>query len=125
MLFKFTFTKDLKPTMEKVFANERMNLLKIRSKGLRSRATSWAMNKAFGIKTDISAKFEYRFISETEAEVTITTGLDFFVKDEKIFLKHLKKYERASDGKITMEMLEGYKVIRRYHDRSRTSKDKR
>lgn len=95
--------------MEKVFQNEQMALLKIKNKGLRGRATSWAMKKAFGMKTDISANFEYKFISETEAEVTITTGLDFFIKDEKTFLKHLKKYENASDGQITVIMLEGYK----------------
>jgi hypothetical protein len=106
MLFKFKFTKDLKPTMEKVFANEQTNLLKVSNRTVRSRVIGWATKKAFGVKTDITAHFTYKFISDTEADVTIETGIMTLVPGhERTFLKNLKKYETASEGKITVEMI--------------------
>ena len=102
MKFKLTYPEDYSKTMKKVLRNETEAFKKIKS-GVRMRILNKVWERKMG--TGIFPEMKYKIISKTEAEVEIITGVDCYIKEEAIVQK-LKKYEKASEGNVKVDLIE-------------------
>lgn len=102
MKVKMTFPKAKLQTIKQCMENEKSKFNKMaKSVGLKILRKSFKQVH----KTDFIPLFDYDFKSDTEVEILVTTGMDAFVNEKKMFEK-LCKYEKVSDGEIKVELIE-------------------
>ena len=99
MKMKFTFEPELRGTMEKVFENEKAACEKAAG-GIRMRVFRGLLSRKMGM--EVKPAVTYDFISDTEAEFEIVTGMEG-MPHAKSALKLFREYEKISEGKIKVE----------------------
>jgi len=99
--FKWKFSSDLRDTVEQMLKNEKRLY-----DGSLGRVTGGLIGRvARMIKLPMGhAFFSYEMLSNTEAIVEISTGLDWALKDEALLGK-MQEYEVASGGQIKIELI--------------------
>jgi len=114
MKFRFRFPPDLKETIEQCFENEKKVFeRKFRSaRGLSFlNIAKWAFKKKYGV--ELKPFIFWNFISDTEAILTVETGIDYMAMQNPILRKAMsfgsykryKEYEKISDGKIKVDVI--------------------
>ncbi len=99
MKLKFTFDPELRDTMQQVFENEKKACEKAGG-GIRMRIFSGLMKRRLGM--EIKPSVSYNFISGTEAEFEIITGMEG-IQGAKSAHKLFREYEKISEGKVRVE----------------------
>lgn len=96
-----------KATMEQVFKNEIALIQKYKHKrGMKRRIAEYMVKKKMKLDIDLLATMSYEFKTDNEAIVYLETGYGWLVNDSKIVMSHLKKYEKISDGNVSVELMD-------------------
>jgi hypothetical protein len=101
MKFRLTFEPAMKRIVEAILKNEEAMFVKKFNKSRTMRVRGWLARRRHGI--EMNPYFLYE-VFDRHADITIDTGLDWLADKKRIFAA-FQKYEEASDGKISVEML--------------------